>query len=418
MKDRTEPHQHQPHGKVKPKFSIPFCWTVFSIVASLCPTLYALTLLHQQRHDDHVSNDDNAMNLQYFRLNRLAISSKADCAMVTATSNAPSTATSPSDSNALSNSTTTVKLPIPLPLFTRGSGGLVIFFHVAKNGGTTIRKFLQIYEHVAVLWSTNFFSQLEVLRMVVEGLHSGRNDEVLTSWLSKSAATFVESNRNKTIVLEIHTGTDTALTELETTIQHLRQRAAANHIPFFVFSMVREPMSYAVSFYNYENILVGNKTKRYHQGTNKTSDFLKLALPSTQCLYFARGELATTRQFATFGRGFDHRRECREETYPCMRRTIDWIGTLDKLQSETLPLLASMLEGQKRTTSDFVGRNKNNHYEQIRLDTLPKSVISSIRKRNQGDFDIFEQVQRDYTLDMWTNYSRSSSSSFSSPSRQ
>ncbi|KAL7560566.1 hypothetical protein ACA910_001432 [Epithemia clementina (nom. ined.)] len=274
----------------------------------------------------------------------------------------------------------------PLPSFVRGQpGGLIIFFHVAKNGGTTIRRFLQGYNRVNVIWGpSTFIRNWALMRTIVEG----RNN----------------STRARTTVVEIHMGPDTAVVELEKAIQTLRARALVNNIPFFVFSTVREPLSYAVSYYNYQNIGIN---PRYEHGTDSEEDFLRLSLPSPQCLFFARGELATTKDFPIFGRDLTQT-EC-QEAYQSMTRTIDWIGTVDKIQNETLPLLAYLLEGKKRHV-DTVQHNMANKEVRIELQNLTASAIAHIRNITQADLEIFQRVQQEYSLEMWTNFSNSRSS--------
>ncbi|KAL7579055.1 hypothetical protein ACA910_019093 [Epithemia clementina (nom. ined.)] len=269
----------------------------------------------------------------------------------------------------------------PLPSFV-DRGGLMIFFHVAKNGGTTIREFLESYKHVQVVWkSANFIRNLSVMRTIVEGL---------------------AEDQQQTTVLEIHLGPDPTLPELEKAIHNLRERALVNKVPFFVFSTYREPLSYAISFYNYQNL--GQAVNIYEIGTNSEADFKRLSLPSPQCLFFARGETATTKQFPIFGRNFMQDDECRE-TYQVMTRTIDWIGTVDNLQNETLPLLAYMLEGKIRHI-DFSAKNKGRRLpNKIRLENLSEPTIVHIRNKTRADLEIFLKVQSEYSLErLWTNF--------------
>ena len=279
--------------------------------------------------------------------------------------------------------------PRTLPSFVH-RGGLVIFFHVAKNAGTTLRRFLmQRYgnDRLELHWNTNFAGQLPLMRRIVEGL---------------------AENQRQTLVVEIHRGSDPTLPELELVISNLRQRAQVNQVPFFVFSTYRDPLSYAVSYYNYQNM--GGLHKIYKQGKNTEQDFLRLSLPSPQCLFFARGELATTKDFDIYGRNLTHE-ECLT-TYHAMTRTIDWIGTVDKVQTETLPLLAYMMEGGGGpgsavpiTNLDFAHQNPTRGLDRkINIHNLSSFAIQQIQTRMQSDGEIYQRVQRDYPIHMWKNY--------------
>ena len=279
--------------------------------------------------------------------------------------------------------------PRTLPSFDH-RGGLMIFFHVAKNAGTTLRRFLmQRYgdDRLELHWSTNFASQLPLMRRMVEGL---------------------AEDQSQTLVVEIHNGLDPTLPELELAISNLRQRAQVNQVPFFVFSTFRDPLSYAVSFYNFQNM--GGLAQIYKQGNKTERDFLRLSLPSPQCLFFARGELATTKEFDIYGRNLTHE-ECLT-TYQAMTRTIDWIGTVDKVQTETLPLLAYMMEGGGEpgraapvTNIEFEHQNPTlNLQRKINIHELSSFAIQQIQTRMQSDGEIYQRVQRDYPIHMWKNY--------------
>ena len=274
-------------------------------------------------------------------------------------------------------------------------GGLMIFFHVAKNAGTTVRRFLiQRYgtttnNRIQVHWKrVTFAKQLPFMRRIVKGL---------------------AVNQSQTHVVEIHRGLNTTISKLELAIANLRQQAQINHVPFFVFSTYRDPLSYAVSFYNFQNM--GGLDTVYKQGKKTEQDFLRLSLPSPQCLFFARGELATTKDFDIYGRNLTHE-ECLT-TYHTMTRTMDWIGTVDKVQTETLPLLAYMMEGGGGgpgpivpiTKIDFERQNptKNLHLK-IKIDKLSSFAIQQIQRRMQSDGEIYQRVQHDYPIHMWKNY--------------
>ena len=270
-----------------------------------------------------------------------------------------------------------VSVPRALPTFT-DRAGLLIFFHVAKNAGTTIRSFLQRYEPrgwVQVIWQSNFIRNLEEMKRVVEGMG------------------------NHTLVVEIHLGPDPSLVELETALHNLRQRANVNHVPFFVLSTVREPLSHAVSFYNYQNLK--SRKNMYEQGENNEADFCRITLPNPQCLYFARGERATTKLFPLFGRNLTSS-ECRH-AYQVMTRTVDWIGTVETLHKDTLPLLAYMMEGRVDAAVSVPLKNRNHKPNKIELRGLSRNATEHIRNKTRMDQELYERVQKDYSLDLWTN---------------
>lgn len=346
----------------------------------------------------------------------------------------------------------------PLPSFQPGEGGLIIFFHVAKNGGTTIRKFLESYQHVQVIWKpqSSFIYHLLLMKQIVENIVTPQpsNDKQNTTTTT-------------TTVVEIHLGPDLTLDEMEPALTNLRHRARVNQVPFFVFTVVREPLSYAISFYNYQNIPTnsGFHNPRFAVGTpGSEDDFVHLSLANPQCLFFCRGEIATTTWYSwlqTHPMVTD--REC-QQTYMRLTCTMDWIGTMEQLSTTTLPLLAYLLEehqedGGPSVLIKSVNNNNNNteakqqdhyyHHEEathsekdkntnnrtkqpqdplrssswkqelqpkaiipfpiqnknkrrsrmkIHLETLSTHAIQQIRNKTQADWDIYQQVLQDYKL--------------------
>lgn len=117
----------------------------------------------------------------------------------------------------------------------------MIFFHVAKNGGTTIRNLFMKFDHVDVKFRTTIAAQLPLMKKYAVG----------------------QGEPGKVLVVEQHFGADPTLRELAITMDLLRQTCEANNVPFFVVTAFREPLSYGISFYNFENM---GKLAKYEHG--------------------------------------------------------------------------------------------------------------------------------------------------------
>lgn len=110
----------------------------------------------------------------------------------------------------------------------------MVFFHVQKNGGTTIR---------------NMFLKLDNAdtRFRIDGAFS-KTLPTMKRWAGG------HGDPGKVLIVEIHFGSDLVLAELAISIERLRQRCEENNVPFFVLTAYREPLSYAISYFNYINV--------------------------------------------------------------------------------------------------------------------------------------------------------------------
>lgn len=272
--------------------------------------------------------------------------------------------------------------PKPCPDFQDGRRGVVLFFHVSKAGGTTIRRlFQQRLANVDVRVRATFADLLPELKEAVEGS---------------------PSKNNKTLIVEIHDGRNLNLVEMATILSQLRQRAHINNVPFFCFTTLREPLEYMVSYYNYEH--VGSRSARYERGNATESDFKRLSLQNPQCLFFARGEHATWQHEELSRRDF-HIEECISTVYPLLQQHMDWVGTLEDLQTSTLPLLSFLLMRNKDIGASFTPQNvQRPSSKKLQLDKLSNETLQFMRNITQGDLFLYRSAKREYSMSMWTNY--------------
>jgi len=115
------------------------------------------------------------------------------------------------------------------------TGGLVVFLHIAKTGGSTIRDNFD---------KSSRFPNVKVARV----LHEAKmEDDAIVHFVSS------ENTRNETLLLEFHGGRGQPLTmfQLHPYIHQWRSMAKANDKSLFVFTMLREPSSFYVSYFNF-----------------------------------------------------------------------------------------------------------------------------------------------------------------------
>lgn len=209
-----------------------------------------------------------------------------------------------------------------------------------------------------------------------------------------------------TLFVEIHDGPNLNMWEIAPILSKLRAISKMNGVPFFSFTLLRNPLPYMVSYYNYEHMGPGGP--RFERGNATEEDFSRISLPDPQCLFFSRGEWASGKDWAVLRRNFTLQ-EC-HALYPLLLQHLDWIGTVENMQTETLPLLTYLLNRRPNIGKRFKSQNvykKTNASgipkPRIELDKLSNGTIVFIQNITQGDLFLYERAKQDYPIEMWTD---------------
>lgn len=269
------------------------------------------------------------------------------------------------------------------------NGGVVLFFHLAKTGGTSIREnFDKAFPHMQVK-------------------HIGTMDDLTEYGIL--AARFLRGDRSefpagKTVLfLELH-GVLPSLFALHSSYARWRTIAEKFNTTFFSFALVREPVSYSVSYFNFYEAEPCSFPVCKGRLVPPTEENLDSSLLfNHQCQLFAREhwELFGERN-EKFNREVTAA-EC-EAVYQLVLSDMDWVGTTKAMSTETLPLLTQMFAHNAKTGNNMPQINKAWKPNHLTVDSLHPSTVEHIRSMNEYDQAIYEAVQRDFPIDMWEDF--------------
>ena len=283
-----------------------------------------------------------------------------------------------------SNPSSNANLPNSKELPTLNANGdmIIYFLHIPKTGGTTL---------------TSAFrrSKLWRYRMVL-----GSKKQI--PYVQEMYETLQNWKPGTKIFYEHHAGPSDPYmaANVRKDLHNWRDMATKQGIPFFAFTLVREPLSFALSHFNfyYANRMEFGDHSRFYYVENPTeTDFLNLSLPNPQCLFCVHSELA----YHAVGRedrksSYVPKERC-DDVYDAFALDLDWIGTTETMSNETFHILAkiSQLKFRKKLVI-------NKSEAKISKSSLSQEAIDHIRNITSYDQAIYERAKRDYPFDMWS----------------
>lgn len=252
-------------------------------------------------------------------------------------------------------------------------GGIVFFLHIPKTGGVSVRKALASGSgHYILSDSRRKFNK-----------YKERMGEFCKY-----------GTEGKVIVFELHASDSPSLMELSSKLDDWRTIAKQNNVPFFAFSVVREPSSMEVSFFNFYNGMDHDDPNYNYYEDPSEQDFVDNIVPDPQCGFLARGDSIL----------YDEKEQQRFQPADCiaayktLHRQMDWVGTTATLSTETFPLLR-MLIGSNANADHLAPENiktKNKSPSKISQSNLSSQTIDLIHDMTRLDQNLYSKVKHDY----------------------
>ena len=260
------------------------------------------------------------------------------------------------------------------------AGGVIVFYHIYKTGGTTIRQ---------------DFAALEGIQMnrVRKGFEIAGRAEQIENVLSRKDPL----PDNQTYFLEMHIDYPApkypTILEFEPYLNKWRELSRASGVPFFSFALVRDPIDYAVSYFNF----FYSREKKYawspYYPMNATEEnFLSTFVPNRQTRIMGAEPAGTSKERLT------------TETYYNVKRALclsfDWVGTTENMQAETLPLLAYLVKLDEGLGSKMEKQNVGEERElpQIHRSDLSATTLQMVEDGSKRDREIYNAIVKTFPI--------------------
>lgn len=260
-----------------------------------------------------------------------------------------------------------------LPSFAKG--GIIFFLHIPMTEGETIRQALQNGQGQYLL-SDNRYKFDKYKRQMMQYIKYGTNNEV--------------------VVFELHASDSPSLLEISARLRQWKSRALKNNVPFFAFTVVREPLDFAVSFFNFYHGMNHTDPHYLFYANPSEQDYLDRAVFNPQCGFLAKGDTLFRDPLEQQSL---QRTDC-ESVYQTLMEDMDWVGTTERLSDETIPLLRYLL-GVNANDDHLIPENIQSHdrsTQKISKSALSETALERIHELTLWDSDLYDNVRHNFDL--------------------
>lgn len=215
-----------------------------------------------------------------------------------------------------------IKLPLSLPSMNE-TGGAIFFYHMQKTGGVTIRK---------AIWRQDR-SKIHFARLSPEPESFLICSDVLHQYLLRK-----NTNSTRIQFFEHHGGNESVFDMLPH-FEKWRNASKSTGIPLFIFTLLREPVSHAISHFNFFHVAPGTPPYDHILYEPTETNLKSLATSEHQLRMLAHGGEGRSMLDVTFDD------EWEQKTLQVLHDHFSWIGTTEQLSQVTLPLLSWLVLG-------------------------------------------------------------------------
>lgn len=279
------------------------------------------------------------------------------------------------------------------------NGGIIAFYHMYKTGGSTtgmmFSKLADEYED-----RMNFTMVREFIRWDEECL----------------PALDMAQYEEKIVLLELHVEHPSpqfpSLVDLAPTMKRWRMEAHRRKVGFFAFTLVREPVSHSISFFNFFQVRLDSYDRDWNpwraQAPTETN-LMQQFVPDRQCRMLGSDPEGTMSAPASgmwepppTPKNVDLRNCRMQELYDAIWDTMDWVGLTENLNIETLPLLSKMIVNNATYGKDVkpfkVFKEGKTKIRGVLKGDLSSTAIDRLERETSNDKKLWEDIRRNFTL--------------------
>ena len=206
--------------------------------------------------------------------------------------------------------------------------------------------------------------------------------------------------QGRIVAIETHDQNVPPYRQLSPKIREWKRTAQQNHVPFFVATLLREPMSMQISSFNYYYVAPWKKL-----ANDTVSDFLDTMLDHPQCNFLVNGGMF----FDNLDRKHPNIRERRNalnrelekqhcnQVYELLLSDMDWVGTTERMKTETLPLFHYLFQLNNITGDGHTNKMK----VRMNRDRLNATDVAVVNLRTEWDQEWYQKTQEIYQFDQW-----------------
>lgn len=311
--------------------------------------------------------------------------------------------------------------PPVIPDFT--NGGILVYFHLYKTGGSSITEL--VVETKADLDEALQDDEEEMIVFV-------NNREDMTNEDIEESISMVK-DKGKTVFYNFHVEFPSTmyptLVEAAPVLDMWREAAKAQGVPFFLTTVLREPVGHALSFFNFFHVAVDEEEWSPFTGDLEPTEenFLKTYAPNRLChlMYddahgileapdFALREgLLENLKYFMDEEEMDRRNEPSHCDADVVRKvlfggTFDYVGVTERLSTHILPMFTQIIFGDHELAKvadkkkDITEMFEEDEMPPLKKNKLSESTKEKIAKESSKDQQLYEEARDRFAH--WPSY--------------